>query len=184
MAAPPVIHDHAVEGLFLRGLGERVTPALKARLRAVGLDLDRRLAATYPRDMWLQVLRVTIEELYPGVPLAEAYRKLGEVVPSGIGKTLMGSAGLSVARLMGARRALPRIGDVFASANNFMRTKATLLSPTEVELWVSDTYSQPTYLQGALEVATRLLNVKNVRVEILRVEDPACTYRIRWTEGS
>ena len=60
------MYRHAIEGLFFRSLGERLTPALKAKLREVGLELDQPIPRNTPRTVFAEALRVTAAHLYPG----------------------------------------------------------------------------------------------------------------------
>jgi hypothetical protein len=39
MSGRRLVFRHTVEGLFVRAYGEKVTPALRERFKAVGLDL-------------------------------------------------------------------------------------------------------------------------------------------------
>jgi uncharacterized protein (TIGR02265 family) len=38
-----LVFETSLEGLFIRGIGDRVTWQLKAELRTLGIDLDRKL---------------------------------------------------------------------------------------------------------------------------------------------
>jgi len=107
--AEPVVYDAAVEGVFLRGLVGQVTPALSAKLRELGLDLDQKLRPTYPREAWSRMLEVTVAELFPSVSRQEGFRRLGELAVNGIGNTMIGKVLVQMARLMGPRRSMLRL---------------------------------------------------------------------------
>src|SRR5262249_52387161 len=110
MASNEPRYDFAVayEGLFHRGLGSSLTPRLKARLRAAGLDLDRPFEPAYPADRWPIFLRMTAEELFPAVPIGDALRKMGERFFLGYVETLVGKAMLAAMRVIGPMRSLGR----------------------------------------------------------------------------
>ena len=181
-AAPrdPVVYDVAIEGLYVKGLGNRLTPALKAKLKGLGLDLDARLRPTYSRDLWARGLELTVDELYAGVPREEGFRRLGHVVLEGTAKTLIGKTILSMAKLMGPRRAIPRLPGAFSSLNNFVLCRPTELSPNEYELWLSDCYNHPSYMKGGLEAALTATGAKELVVEQTAREGESVTFRVRW----
>src|SRR5690349_24616631 len=116
----PVVFDSAVEGVFLRGLVGQVTPSLSAKLRAIGLDLNQKLRPTYPREAWTRMLEVAVAEVFPDVSPEEGFRRLGALAVNGIGHTMMGKVLVQMARLMGPRRSMLRLPQVFSAVNNFM----------------------------------------------------------------
>lgn len=178
----PVVYDTAVESMFLRALQGRVTPALKERLRAVGLDLDQKLRPTYPRELWLRVLEITTSELYPTLPVTERYSKLGAATIEAFANTTLGKAIVSIARLMGPRRGLTRLPQAFEAMNNFMVAKLTELAPNRFQLWLNETYGQPSYVLGALGAAMRINHPKGLDVRIVKTEGNAITFEISWAQ--
>lgn len=182
MAGEPVVFDSAIEGLFVRGLAGKVTPQLKQKLRAEGLDLDQKLKAQYPREVWIRVMDVTARELYPGVPAEEAYRRMGDIAVAGIGNTLIGKAIVSMARMLGPKRAMYRLNQAFGSLNNFMKLEVKELTPSHFELFVNDCYGRPTYIEGALGAAVRISHNKPFQVRLLeQAPNGAVKIEIRWT---
>lgn len=159
--ADPVVLDAAFEGLYVRGLGPRVTPMLKEKMRTVGIDLDQ-MKPRYPREIWVRGLDVAARELYPRLPLAEAYRQLGDVAVSGIGNTLIGKAIVSMAKMLGPRRAMYRLNQAFGSLNNFMTVAVTEHGPTHFTLVINDAYDRPTYIMGALCAAMTMSGAKEI----------------------
>lgn len=184
MASPnaPVVFDSTVESLFFRALKGRVTSVLKEKLRAVGLDLDQKLRPTYPREQWLRVLEITTRELYPTLPPAERYFKLGGAAIEGFTTTLIGKTFLSIGRLLGPRRGIARLPQGFEAMNNFMIAKLTELAPTRFHVWLSDTCGQPTYILGALWATMNINALKNLEVRIEKIEGDSVTYEISWDE--
>jgi uncharacterized protein (TIGR02265 family) len=176
-----VVYSDAVEGVFIRGLGPRVTPALKAKLRELGLDLGQKLRPTYPRDAWMRVLRATVEELYPWLPLEEGYRQLGQVAINGIATTMIGRAIASMARLLGPARAVHRLPDGFKSVNNYMEIKLeTVEEGRRYRIWLNETYGHPAYMEGCFRAALELAGARNLTVTVVEVAGESATFEISW----
>ncbi|HZN94886.1 MAG TPA: DUF2378 family protein [Myxococcales bacterium] len=175
----PVVYDAAVEGVFLRGLVGQITPTLSARLRELGLDLDQKLRPTYPREQWTRFLEVTVAELFPGQTREEGFRLLGEKAVNGIGYTRIGKALVSLAKLMGPRRAMLRLPQVFTSMNNYMRLDLEEMEPSHFRVHINDAYGHPAYAQGALQAAMSLADAKDLQVVILD-SAPEISLDVRW----
>ncbi|WP_242592315.1 DUF2378 family protein [Corallococcus exiguus] len=48
-----IVYRHAIEGLFLRSVGMRLTPELKDQLRSIGLDLNENRERAVPHGrLW------------------------------------------------------------------------------------------------------------------------------------
>jgi uncharacterized protein (TIGR02265 family) len=177
-----VVYSEVVEGIFLRGLGPRTTPALKEKLRALGVDLGQKLKPTYPRELWIQVLRTTVEELYPGVPLEEGYRQLGQVAIQGVANTMIGRTIASMARLLGPGRAIHRLGDGFKSVNNYMEIELeTLEKGRRYRIWLNDTYGHPAYMLGCFQAALGIAGAKDLEVKLVESTPDGATFEMSWT---
>lgn len=181
-AAPrePVVYDVSIEGLYVKGLAGRLTPSLKSKLKTLGIDLDQKLRPTYSREVWARGLELTVDELFAGLPREEAFRKLGHAVLEGTANTLIGKTILTMAKLIGPRRAIARLPQAFESMNNFVVCRQTERSPNEHELWLSDCYNHPSYMQGGVEAALTATGAKDLVVEQLARENESVTFRVRW----
>ena len=60
----PVVFSPAIEGA-VRACGDRITPGLRAKAKALGIDLDATMVA-YPVDTFLLVFLMLAEALVPG----------------------------------------------------------------------------------------------------------------------
>lgn len=182
--APPgprrLVFEQTVEGLFLVALRSRLSSAAHAALREVGLDLSRKLLPAYPFETWRRSLEIAVADVYPELPRAESYRRLGHDVVAGMTRTGLGRAAASVARLLGPTRSLRRINTTFRSADNFVESRHTELSPTRFELSINEVMGQPTYHQGILEACLPLAGARHLRVEVLSMEGTGATYAIEW----
>ena len=62
-----LVYDLGVESLF-SGIRERVTPDLKHAVRALGIDLDKKLLPAYPKQVWVEVVDAVARAISPGWP--------------------------------------------------------------------------------------------------------------------
>ncbi|NMO21970.1 DUF2378 family protein [Pyxidicoccus fallax] len=176
-----VVFAHTVEGLFVQALSDKLTPAAKERLKAAGLDLSRSFQPAYPEAQFHSWVRIAAEEVFPGVPGDEALRKMGESLVTGYEKTLMGKAVLATVRMLGPKRMLERTTHNFRSATNYLETKLNHLGGNDYEMSINETSGVPCYFGGIMLQALRIAGAKDGRVEIIRQDGGACTYRIQWT---
>lgn len=175
-----VVYDVAVEGLFVKGLGPRLTAPLKEKLRSTGIDVDAPLRPTYAREVWAAALEVTARELYPAVPTAEAFRLLGHVVLDGTANTMIGRTILALAKLIGPRRAIARLPQAFSSMNNFIECRHSEDAPNDHRVWFNECYGHPSYFQGGIEAALTATGARSLTVEVAAREGQAVTFRVRW----
>lgn len=180
--AAPVVYDSAVEGIFLRGLGDRITPSLKAKLRQLGLDLDQRLRPAYPRDLWVKALALAVAEVFPGMTKEEGYYRLGELAIYGIGNTMLGRTIVSMAKLLGPRRALLRLPQGFTSVNNFMKMELEERAPNYFRVYLNETYGNPAYVRGALMAAMNIAGAKDPQAVIVEAKGDGVSVDVRWEQ--
>jgi uncharacterized protein (TIGR02265 family) len=182
MARRWVVFDHTVEGLFLVALRGRLSPATQASLRQAGLDLSKKLQPAYPFDVWKLCLEIVARDLYPRLPCAEAWRKLGRAIVEGMSQRVMGRVMVRVSRLLGPLRALRRLDHILNSAANYVEARVTERSPTCIEVWINDVMGQPSYYQGILEASLVMTGTEVGQVELISRESSGATYRVSWEE--
>lgn len=170
-----------IEGVFVKGLGERLTPALKADIKKAGIDVDK-LQPAYPLEVVHKAFDVVIPRLYADMPKEEALFELGRSSLRGYTETLLGRALLQILKLIGVRRSLLRMHTSMRSGNNFLETFSTVVSSSCVDLKFSDVSEMPSFYQGILEEGGRMAHAKNLRVSTLLSEPPAHVYRVEWDE--
>lgn len=169
--------------MFVRGLGRDLTPALRDRLRAAGLDLDQPLKAEYPADEvrgWFAVVRAA---LYPGVPQAEADERLGRQLVRGYRDTLLGKATLQILKLLGPRRVVRRINDNLRQLNNFSQGEWEARGPGEAHYLITEPSISPEFTRGNLLELMESLGTQQVRVDPLPHGGSGYLFRVRWTGG-
>ncbi len=180
MANQQVVFEQTIEGLFLRALGRRLTPSLIARLRTVGLDLEKKLLPAYSFTTWMMALRVAAEELYPGHSLDDALFKVGELMITGYQETFMGRAVLGMIRVIGPKRTLLRATRAFRSGNNYTEAKVTEIGPTCADVWMNEVGPYPSFTAGIMHSAMVAAGAKSPKVEMSGHDGHACSYRVSW----
>ena len=65
--------SQAIEGLFIRGLGARLTPDVRAKISAEGIDLGK-LQPAYPIEQIHRAARAVLPTLWPGCLLYTSRR--------------------------------------------------------------------------------------------------------------
>jgi uncharacterized protein (TIGR02265 family) len=178
--ADRLVFDHAVEGLFLRGLAGRMTPRLQERLRLAGVDLEHPLMPAYPSDTWEACLTVAARELYPDSPESESWQLLGERMVEGYQETVLGGSMFALLKALGPRRMLARAQQSFRSGNNYTEARLKDVAPTVMEMWRNDTHLMRYFAQGMVLAALRASGVQESTVDILHTDEQGTTYRISW----
>jgi uncharacterized protein (TIGR02265 family) len=180
MGEQRVVFGTVVESLFLRALKGRMTPALKERVRAEGIDLDRRLAPGYSIEVWARCVDAATELVYPTLKREDAQWRLGEESVRAFAETPLGRVAFGLLKFLNPMTALRRMEQNLRTGNNFVKTRCTELNPTSAELWLSDVHGQPWLTAGTISEGGKLSGAKNLRVEILSTDGTECTYRVSW----
>lgn len=183
MADEFLVFEQTVEAL-LRAAEGRLGAAGKERLRAAGLDVERKLKPSYPFHAWMEFIRIVAEELYPGEPLEEAARKVGEAYVAGFRQTMLGRGVLSMLRVLGPRRTVHRATQTFRAGNNYTESRLRELGPTHMELWMNEVGPLPTFTAGIIRAGLLAAGAQEVEVKLAAHDGHAATYRIRWSERS
>lgn len=171
----------AVEGLFVRALGSRLTPSARARLKSAGLDVAN-IQARYPIAKFREFVEIARQEAFPGVSVADAHRQMGELTVTGYGETLMGRALLSLLKLLGVQRSLKRLDANLRAVNNFSQTRFTPISDGVIEYWINELAISPDYTRGLVNAGMRASGAETVSVEPVPDRGEGYTFRITWTE--
>jgi uncharacterized protein (TIGR02265 family) len=177
-----VVFAPVVEGLLRHGLQGNVSPRLRERLRQAGLDLDRPLLPAYAVPLWMNCLRLIVEELYPELPPEEGFRRLATRHVEGYGHTLFGRAVYRVMRLLGPRRMVQRLPQTLRGTDNYTEADLVEVGPREFEMRMNSVVNAPGYVEGLFEAMLRVTGAESPRAEKTRVEAEHTTYRMTWTE--
>ncbi|MCY1073881.1 DUF2378 family protein [Archangium lansingense] len=178
-----LVYEHTFEGLFVRGLAGRISPAVKERLRRAGLDLERKLLPAYPFETWVRCVAIVAESLYPGEPEEVSYRLLGERMVDGYRDTFTGRMMFRVLQLLSPRRLAARTEQNFRSGNNYTEVRQTDEGLSEVELWVNEPGPTRYIVQGAMLATLRASRPgdEGVGVDVLDFTAEGVSLRVSWT---
>jgi uncharacterized protein (TIGR02265 family) len=183
MSTEQVVFSNTVESLYRQALRGRLSQVLRLRLRHAGLDLDRPLLPGYPRSVWLRALELTGEELYPGMEREDAMRALGHAFIQGYARTLVGTAVMSMSRLLGPGRTLARMTRTLRTSNNYAQARLTAHGPNRYELWMNEPADAEGFMDGVLEAGLRMAGAQAPLVARKRLGQNACEYAISWAVG-
>jgi uncharacterized protein (TIGR02265 family) len=178
-----LVFDQAVDGLFLRGHGPRLTPAFKAELRTLGIDLDKKLLPAYPLAKINAATEIMRRHLYAHIADDHsAYRAMGEAVLDGYFDTVLGRAMANVLRVIGFRKAIERMPRNLASGNNYQQVSLNWLAPNQVEMAVAEAMPHPALNLGVFDRAfTHWFKAPGFHVSVARAHAPGATYLMKWT---
>jgi uncharacterized protein (TIGR02265 family) len=170
-----------IEAVFLKGLGDRLTPALKEEIKTAGINLDK-LQPAYPLEVVDKAFAIVRTRLYAGMSEDEALHELGLSSLRGYTETLLGKALIQILKLIGVRRSLLRMHTSMRSGNNYLETFSTVVSSTCIDLKFSDVSGMPSFYQGIIEEGGRMAHAKNLKVTTIASEAPSHTFRVEWDE--
>lgn len=150
---PPanVYFDQAVAALFQQGLGGRLTPSLREKLEAAGLDLGRPLQPTYPAEQAHGWAELAARELFPDLPRDQAMYRLAELNIDGFQRTPVGKALFGFCKLMGPRRSVPRMAQAFRAANNFTTVECAEVERDLFVVTFHEVEGEPWFFKGLVD---------------------------------
>lgn len=173
--------DVVFEGIFIKGMGSKMTPELKADLLALGINLDR-LGPAYPVPIARKALQAAHRRLYPQLSEADAFRELGVSSVKGYLDTFVGKALLGVVKLIGVKRSLMRLHLTLSGGNNYLHSAPQVVGPTCIEITLNDVSDMPTFWEGILFGGAQVAHAKNLRMSLVPKEPPSWAYRVEWDE--
>jgi uncharacterized protein (TIGR02265 family) len=174
--------SQSVEGLFIKGVGSKLTPEIRVKLRAAGLDLDKPLRPGYPAADFHRWVELVATSLHPGETLAEAVRLVGHRAVSGLEEGLVGKALSAGLKLIGPRRALQRVDRIFKNNNNYQVATLVELTETDAKVKLGEVFGLPTYYQGLFEQAISVIGAKDPRVSLMASPPPGAMLHIVWSQ--
>lgn len=177
MAEAPVVFGNSVEAL-VRVLGDALTPDVRARYSALGIDLDKPHPA-YPYEVWIEALKLAMHVRWPNLGADEATYLLGRAIFESYGQTVMGSALLKLIKVLGPRRALERMARNLRTTNNYSETKLTPRGERAFELWVNRV-AFPQYFRGLLEAGLEFGGARSPTVEFRPSDREGVVFWIAW----
>ncbi|MGV3622260.1 MAG: DUF2378 family protein [Archangium sp.] len=172
----------AMSGLFIDTLGKELTPAIRAQLKANGVDLDKPLLPAYPAAVFEKSARIVARGLYPDRSEDEALRMLGRRAVEGLNTNFLGRAVLLAAKAVGLRRVILRIDRTFRNSNNYMRVETRELSPTSAEFVFNTVNDMPTYFEGVLTAVVEVFGARDGQVQREVLDGERHCFVLSWSE--
>lgn len=177
-----LVFAQTLEGLYVRALGGRINRATIARLREIGVDLERPLSPAYTFDVWMKSLALVGAAVFPDKSPEEGRFQLGKAFIEGFRQTTIGRALLRFLRLIGPRKALETAANAFKTGNNYTETRVRDLAPAKVELWMNEVGPYPEFSAGLILAGVEASGARDVRVHCTQHDGHAATYVIEWTK--
>jgi len=191
-APEPVVFSSIIEGAH-RAFGDKLTPQVKEHVRRLGLDLDAKKAA-YPVNEFLPGFIALADAMVPGGGTQAArLRQFGHEFMSGFARTAIGHAVFTMARTVGIRRAMERIGRNVRTTGNFMDATCEVKSSSEVLITtvvqpefrahVTPTWEvMALYRLGIFDGILSNLKAKEPFAEIVDHQPYTTIFRAKWSE--
>jgi len=168
--------DLAALAVFLDGPVSAATTemleAWVASMRAVGLDVEKRIAKAYPRQVISDAISIAARGLYPDVAEDEGWYRIGKHVVVGLKAQPLMSATVLAMRVAGPRLTMKVIARTFRQTNNYMRVTLTEHSRSQFELDLWPSNAQPRYMQAVIEDMLTIAGARDLVVAITE-HDPA-----------
>ncbi|MBI5545876.1 MAG: DUF2378 family protein [Deltaproteobacteria bacterium] len=174
-----LVFAQTFESLFVRALGGKIDEGMRARLRELGVDVDR-LEPAYPFATWMKAVALAASMVYPEKPPPEAQQLLGRAVIEGYRATLIGRTLLRFLKVMGPRTAVSTATNAFKTGNNYTETRLRELGPTSVELWMNEVGPFPEFTQGILAAGVEASGARGVKISYSKHDGHAALYSISW----
>ena len=173
------IFNTSFDGLF-RALRPAISPSGKAKILAVGVDMERKLDPAYPAHVWASVVKILASDVYPGLPPFEGQRRVAQRTVDAFTEGVLGVAMFSLLRLMDPGRTIGRMTQNLRAGSNYVETRAKQLEPHRYEIWINDVTDVPGFYLGLLERGLHHVGAKDLKIELADQTGPSCTYRVGW----
>jgi uncharacterized protein (TIGR02265 family) len=163
---------------YEKGLGKRLTPTLREKLKVAGLDLEK-LPPAIPAQEMPKYMDIIVAEVWPDTPREQALRELGLCVIRGWQQGLLGAAAAQMLRLIGVQRTLTRLDRAISTTNNFNKTSTVFVNSNEALITVNEVQNMPSYWRGILEAGLEILAVEG-EIALESFHPPQATFRAKW----
>ena len=169
--------QQAIEGLFVRSLGDVLTAHHRAQLKSLGLDLSK-LVPAYDLATFKAALAV-VGPLVSSGGEADQQRELGRRLVTGYFDTFLGAALSKLLALIGPARGLSRIDRSYRSIANHLVARGEDLGGSKARAQFDDIAGLGPFLVGTLESTGRLMG-KPSRVTVESDDGQKLSALIDW----
>jgi uncharacterized protein (TIGR02265 family) len=176
------IYAVAVESFFVRAMAGRLDAPARTRLREAGIAVDEPLLSVYPADVFHRGVAIAAEAAYPDLAPAERQYRAGRDHIDAFVQTYPGKMMAALARQIDPRTILEYTATFVRLGNNFTETRARVLAPTHVELWLNDVGEVPGWYRGIVHRGLEVSDVRGVAVGLVPgVTAPGASFDVTWT---
>ena len=145
-----LVFSSVIDVLFNRILAAYVNADARQRIKALGIDLSRKLDPAYPLRIVEAAVEVVAEDM-ADLSKSDAMRRIGEMQVEAFQETVLGRATMQLLRLLPRKRFLNRLTASFRRANNFTETRLVEVVPDQhYRVRVNDAGRYPESVQGIL----------------------------------
>lgn len=146
------------EGLFVHGLPRN--EAFEEEMREAGFDRED-LLPRYPLRLFRQCLDIACKHFYPGLPVEEGRRRLGQQFVQGFSQTVLGRVVAVSVPLQGPVRFLKRFPEHLRFDSSPIFVNAVQLGERQFRLeFRTGVGLSPYFLRGILEEGLRMARVE------------------------
>lgn len=175
------IYAVAVEAFFLRAMRGRLDAAAKARLREAGIVVDEPLLSVYPANVFHRCVAIAAAVAHPELDLLEAEFRVGCDHIDAFVQSYPGKMMAALARQIEPQTILEYTATFIRLGNNFTESRARVLGPKRVEVWMNDVGDVPGWYRGIIHRGLEVSDVKGVEVRLVAQAPPGATYNVTWT---
>lgn len=168
-----------VKSLFQRVLFPDLSAQLIQSLATAGVDLSAPLLDSYPRPAWYAAITLTADSLFAEQAADTRLRSLGRHILTALdSRKLIKGPWLSMAKLMGPKRALKQAVDMGGSSSP-VRLEIRELGSKELEVTVAED-QQTEFLAGLLEGLVEVLGGKSARATVGKSGNGSAVFSVSW----
>ncbi|MBL8916114.1 MAG: DUF2378 family protein [Archangium sp.] len=175
-----VVFASGFEGLFSKDFRKRLTPALIAELKALGVNIEKPFNPAYTVETWASVINACSRHIYPELSLPDASWKLGRDTVDGFAHTMIGKALFTMMKLIGPARSLERSMRSYASTNNYTKVTLQRTGPTSYDFGLNEKHTLPQYDMGVVEWLLQMCGAKNVSVTLTTHDAEGFMAQLTW----
>jgi len=182
MSAQRVVNRNMLEAIYERALAEKITPALKQRLRPLGLDLDQPLPTSLTVPIYARCLAITVEEVFPELEPKEGMTELARRLTHAHCDTAVGYASAKLAHLLGPQRMLRWLGRMFRAVDSYSSVRVIEEGPTCFRIMTNATDVPVGYGEGVFEELLRIAGANDPHAEAIGGDETGDAFRVWWSE--
>lgn len=174
-----VWHRGFLEGLFVRGLGARLTPAHREQLARLGLPVDR-LREASSDEVLLEALRLVGPLVAPDAPFERQQHQLGVQAVVGYFDTSLGYLFSAALQLSGPARGVRHLDRNLRMLTNSLHATVLEQGASEAVVEVQPVGALAHFVVGVLDGSGSLARDGKAGAHLVALEGERCQVRLFW----